>query len=485
MDLTKYTDANKSSSVIASFTKDQLNAYTHLIDFINRGFDENDYRRALIGSAGTGKTYMIKEVINKCNLSNSTIGLAAPTHKAARVLSNSTNIKTSTIASDLGFRLNTDLEDFDINNPPFDPLGEKKIKGYRLYIIDEASMIGRSLKTYIEKECKENGCMIIYMGDSSQLPPVKETISPCLRGIKYYELNQIVRQEEDNPVSELLKILRKDIDNRSWKFLEYINKNRYAFDSTQTKGYYTCGAYEFQSLVIDGFYNEEFTRDVDTCRLITYTNKSVSEWNKFIRNNIIEGSDKAILTRNDLVMSYNTFVDEFKDTIIVNSEDYIIHDIKNFTNKDEIFGFNVTFIQVNGGNRTKPLFVVDHSNLNNVMLYYKLGETYIQNAINAEKYNRSKRWKEYYEFRERNLLLVNLLDRSTGKIKFSRDLDYGFALTANKAQGSTYSDVYVDINDIVFDMRTGNPWGNIDETLRRLYTACSRCKNRLYLCYGK
>ncbi len=38
------------------------------------------------------------------------------------------------------------------------------------------------------------------------------------------------------------------------------------------------------------------------------------------------------------------------------------------------------------------------------------------------------------DFRERNLLLVNLLDRSTGKIKFSRDLDYGFALTANKAQ---------------------------------------------------
>ena len=26
---------------------------------------------------------------------------------------------------------------------------------------------------------------------------------------------------------------------------------------------------------------------------------------------------------------------------------------KSFTNKDEIFGFNVTFIQVNGGNRTK------------------------------------------------------------------------------------------------------------------------------------
>ena len=307
--------------------------------------------------------------------------------------------------------------------------------------------------------------------DNYQLPPVKETRSRCFDNIKFYTLRQIVRQEESNPVSELLRILRKDIDNRTWKFLEFINRNRYAFDSTQTKGYYTCGAFEFQSLVIDGFYNEEFTRDVDTCRLVTYTNKSVSDWNKLIRKNIIEDSGKAILTKNDLVMSYNTFIDDFKDTIIVNSEDYIIHDIKNFTNRDNIHGFNVTFIQVNGGNRTKPLFVVDHSDFNN--------------AMHADKYNRTKRWKEYYEFRERNLLLVNLLDKATNKIKFSRDLDYGFALTSHKAQGSTYADVYIDINDIVFDTRTGNPWGDIDNTLRRLYTACSRCKNRLYLCYGQ
>ena len=33
---------------------------------------------------------------------------------------------------------------------------------------------------------------------------------------------------------------------------------------------------------------------------------------------------------------YNTFIDDFKDTIIVNSEDYIIHDIKNFTNRDNV-----------------------------------------------------------------------------------------------------------------------------------------------------
>lgn len=482
MDVTKFSDANKSSSVIASFTKDQLNAYTHLVDFINRGFNQDDYKRALVGSAGTGKTYMIKEVIEKCNLSNSVIGLAAPTHKAARVLSMSTGIKVSTIASDLGFRLNTDLEDFDINNPPFDPLGEKKIKGYHLYIIDEASMIGKKLKTYIERECEQNGCMIIYMGDSAQLPPVKESFSPCLRNIKYYELNQIVRQEEDNPVSYLLKLLRYDIQHKTWKFLEYINANRFQFDITQSKGYYTCGLLEFQSLVIDGFNNDEFTNNVDMCRLVAYTNTAVNNWNKFIRKSIIQDSNRAALTRNDLILSYTTLVNEFNEAIITNSEDYIVKDISNFTNRDGIRGFNVQFTCINGGQSTKPLFVVDHEDRTNIILYYKLCNQYVESAKNAPAHSRRARWKQYYEFKERNLLLANI-NNKFGKIEYYRDLDYGFAITSHKAQGSTFQDVYVDINDIVF-MANGSPYGDIDNTLRRLYTACSRCKNRLFLCYG-
>lgn len=277
--------------------------------------------------------------------------------------------------------------------------------------------------------------------------------------------------------------MRYDIQHRSWTFLEYINRNRFAFDISQSKGYYTCNRQEFESLVVDGFYCEEFTRDIDTARLVCYTNKAVSTWNSFIRNNIIEDCNKAVLTKNDLLLSYITLVDDFNDTIITNSEDYIIKDITNFTNKDGIKGFMVKFISVNGGESTKPLFVVDHSDYSNVAIYYKLCNNLIDNAKAATNItSRRQRWKEYYEFKERNLLLVNLLNKQ-GKIEFSRDLDYGFALTANKSQGSTFKDVYVDVNDIVF-MSNGTPYSNIDETLRRLYTACSRCKNRLFLCYG-
>ena len=90
------------------------------------------------------------------------IGLAAPTHKACRVLYESiglSNIKPNTLQSDLGLRLNFDVDKFDINNPPFDPKGKIKISNYKIYIIDEASMINRGLSMFLEKICKWRNCV--------------------------------------------------------------------------------------------------------------------------------------------------------------------------------------------------------------------------------------------------------------------------------------------------------------------------------------
>ena len=74
------------------------------------------------------------------------------------------NIKVNTLQSDLGLRLNFDVEKFDIDNPPFDPKGRIKISNYQLYIVDESSMINRGLIMFLEKTCKSNKCKIIYIG---------------------------------------------------------------------------------------------------------------------------------------------------------------------------------------------------------------------------------------------------------------------------------------------------------------------------------
>ena len=221
----------------SGFTDDQQKAYDELMKFINSEYNPNDYKRALSGPAGTGKTFLVKALIMNSQISYSTIGLAAPTHKASRILNQSVHIpgiSVNTLQSDLGLRLNVDVEKFDINNPPFDPRGKIKIKNYSLYIVDEASMISISLLALLEKVCKTNNCKIIYIGDPYQLPPTTSKYSPAFRGIKIHSLKQIVRQGDDNPISYLLELLRKDIENKSYTFLNYINTFRSKFNTDYT-----------------------------------------------------------------------------------------------------------------------------------------------------------------------------------------------------------------------------------------------------------
>nr|DAW71207.1 MAG TPA: ATP dependent DNA helicase [Crassvirales sp.] len=487
MDITISKANGKDAVSLLGLTNDQSKAYDDLIKFINTDFNPNDFKRALSGAAGTGKTYLLKALIKNCGMSYHAIGCSAPTHKACRVMSESIRINgvnVNTLQSDLGLKINFDAEKFDINNPPFDPKGRIKIGEYKLYIIDEASMIPRGLCIFLERTCKTNGCKLIYVGDNSQLSPVNEKKSAAFIGIKLYTLKQIVRQEEDNPIKYLLELLRYDIKHKTFSFLNYISKNKVAFDNDNIKGFQVCNEQEFNQIVYNNFNDDHITNNVDFVKIVAYTNNCVSSWNKIVRESIISDADKSVITKNDLIISYVTLVDKFNDTIIKNSEEYIIKDIVNYTHpKYNIKGFMIRFIAIHGGQSTTPLFVVDHKDRTSVLQYINISNNLIHNAKVARPITRSQRWKEYFEFKESCLLLTNILD-NTGKIMFSRDLDYGFAVTSHKSQGSTYDTALVDVNDIVYD-KFSHPYTDAEEINRRLYVACSRCKNKLYLKFGQ
>ena len=492
MNNTKFSISASATNKVSTsnFTNDQLKAYDELMKFIDSPFNSKDYKRALIGAAGTGKTFLVRALLLNSTLSYSLIGLSAPTHKACRVLGESihiSGIKVNTIQSDLGLRLNFDIDKFDPNNPPFDPKGKIKIGNYKLYIVDEASMINSRLCIILEKTCASNKCKIIFIGDDSQLAPVGEKYSSAFRNIKSYSLKQIVRQGEDNPVSYLLELLRYDINHKTYKFLNYIQRFKEQFNADYTKGYQVCDANTFNQTVYNNFNDEELTRNVDYAKVISYTNLNVSSWNKFIRNSIIADSDKSILTKNDLIISYVTIVNEFNDCVIKNSEEYIINDIQNFIDsrydKNGLKGFLVKFQAIHGGDITTPLFVIDHTDSYTVQRYVQINNSMIEAAKTARANIRNEKWKSYFAFKEYCLLMVNIISPD-GKIITSRSLDYGFALTAHKSQGSTFDTALVDVNDIVFD-KYGQPYANAEEVNRRLYVACSRCKNKLYLKFGR
>ena len=469
-----------------TFTEDQEKAIDGLITFIGKPFNPAKYIVGLTGAGGTGKTFITNYIITHCKYSNSVIKCTSPTHKACRVFSQAINGKNvDTIQSTFGLRIDMRLEDFDPINPQFNPMAKPKLDNVKLLLVDEASMLPAKLVTFICNKCKELNIKIIFIGDSHQLAPVNERKSIAFdRCYVVYNLTQIVRQGEQNPINELLQILRYDIEHKTYRFLEYISKRRGETVYNEFgEGFTICGPKVFKDVIDMSFSNEEYTKNIDMYRIIGYTNNCVAGWNNYIRNSIIRDADKNIITKNDLMMSYETIVNEFMEIVINNSEEYIINDIVNFVDDKYGFkGFLVKFQLIHGGTITRPLFIIDHRDRFTILKYHKTVSELINSARNAHGGTRVSKWKAYYDFKKKYILAANVIDR-TGKQLYSRDIDYGFAITSHKSQGSTYDTVFVDVNDMVYD-KNGRPYADQDDLLRRLYVGCSRARKELILCYG-
>lgn len=481
--------SNNNEQIV--FTKSQEKAVDGIIDFIAQPFDSNDFVRSISGPGGTGKTFITNYIIRHCKFSDSIIRCAAPTHKACRVLSNALNgKKVDTIQSLLGLRLNLSLEDFNPVRPQFDPIGRNKLQDKtdytRLLIIDEASMIPTKLYNYLIKVCKGKCCKVITIGDASQLSPVNERKSIAFaNNSDIYYLKEIVRQEANNPITDLLKIVRDDIKNKTYRFVDYLNvyPNRY---NEIGEGYSVVPKAQFANIISREFNNPEYTSNIDMYRVIAYTNIAVSSWNNYVRNIIVKDAYKSVLTKNDLVMSYKNLVDEFNSQILINSEEYIVKDISDFVDRKYGFkGIMVKFQAIHGGKVTPPILIINHKDRETLVAYYNIVNNMMRDAMNETDHSaRTKLWKKYYEFKNKYLLCTNILDKNDPtKIILDRDIDYGFAISAHKSQGSTYENVFVDLNNMLYD-KNGYVYTNVDDVLRRVYVAFSRAKHSLTISYG-
>ena len=466
------------------FTKDQQNAIDGILDFISKPFNNNNYIVGLVGAGGTGKTFITNYIIKNSKLSNSVIKCTSSTHKACRVFSEALKGKTvDTIQSTFGLRLDLKLEDFDPQNPQFNPIATPKLSNIKLLLVDEASMLPAKLVTFICNKCKEMKIKIIFIGDDFQLAPVNEKESIAFkRCSKLYKLTEIVRQGTFNPINNLLKLLREDINNNTYHFLSFILKNKNYINYNEIgEGFTICDLNMFKEIIDKNFSNEAYTKNIDMYRVIAYTNNCVSNWNNYIRNNIIKNSDKSIITKNDLIMSYETIVNEFMEIVINNSEEYIINDIVNFVESNYgLKGFLIKFQLIHGGKITRPIFVLDHTDRESLIKYYNQLNELINDAKNATGGTRAKKWRKYYDFKKSILLAANILTKD-GRILYKRDIDYGFAITSHKSQGSTYDVVFIDIKDMIYD-KNNIIYSDINDMLRRLYVACSRAKKELILC---
>lgn len=446
------------------------------IEKLDNWYHSDELECTLCGFAGTGKTHILRYFLE--NVVDKSFTITAPTHKALRVLEAQVGRKGMTLHSLHGLKPNIDLQNFDIEAPQFDPLNPSRIQNYNLVVIDECSMINKDLFTLNHNKAIEYKVKILYVGDPLQLPPVKEQLSLTFGVVKNkIELTEIIRQEEGNPLLELFKLLRYDIVNKTNTFLHYIVKNR--SNIKNGIGYEIVPTTVFRERLIDTFKSDTFHNDIDYMRVTAYTNKAVSQWNNLIRDNII-GKDADIIHINDLILSYNTIVDEFKDPVILNSEDYIIHDIRSYFSDENIKTYAVNLKSMFDGRITPPFLIVDTKDVSFNRYKNVLKHLYDRAANRAQG-----GWFSYYKFKNRFLTNKTFsIDTIHGQKWISKDIDYGYAMTTHKTQGSTFQNVAIDLTDIVFtETRYGRKENDIDMRNKLIYVALSRAKDSVLIKY--
>lgn len=447
----KETDVPTSSNKIepkVQLSSDQQKALDTLLEFLHNG----SAKVALLqGKPGTGKTFVLKELLKKYKYR---AVCTAPTNKATKVLadmltSDSYKPDCCTIFKLLNLTMSSDGEVKELKIPN----KEVDISRFSLVIIDEAFMINSQLKEVLDDVLDKQNIKLLFIGDEYQLPPIGEPIS----AIKEYF------NDGSNPSIMLHEVMR-----HSGNILECVNEIRQAINFPMAyklpflQKFKQADELEAGVTVIpmrDFLSNiQVLARDTDefiipkAAKVIAWRNATVNSFNKEIRK----------------ILFPNTY---FKNTWEVGDRVTVTEPAKNLEGKimatvDEegtiqgvaygrhmfLEGINIYSINVlMDDNLIKTFTIVADDSLeifNNILSAKRLSAR--QN---------SKLWKEYWGIHE-----------AVHYIKHS------YAITAHRAQGSTYNKVFCNLGDILSNRNTR-------EALQCLNVAMSRAKD--YLIIGK
>lgn len=401
----------------------------------------------LAGYAGTGKSTIIKKILDEYRWG---VVVSAPTHKAKKVVMNTTGEDGQTLHALLGLRPDVNLDEFNPNDPKFNPIAIPRINDYNLVIIDEASMINQELYDLILDKTKDSRTKVLFMGDPAQIPPVGEKESVVFNqenGInEFHQLTKIERQTDTNPLAYVYDALRNNLTVIDGGFLR-----RSAMNDLGEGVRFTVNKKRFREAVIEKYKSPEFKKDTDFVKVIAWRNETVMKSNKVIRTALL-GDKTDIVEVGDLLMAYRSVSDEKQRyNIIENSADYRVMEKSALEmNKYDIKGYLIKLREdlPHKHYKFQDVFIVDSNDHDNLHLYADMHD-FFRDMGKSNK----KMWVKYYEFRRNNLIMKTIdtfkngLPRGSSDV-IAKDLDYGYAITGHKSQGSTYSHVFVLEDDI-------------------------------------
>ncbi len=441
-------------------TEQQQLLIEHLSKFLVS--QQRDKTFLLKGYAGTGKTSVVSALVKSLVELEQKVVLLAPTGRAAKVLSHYSGQPAKTIHKHIYRQKSAADVSFVLDN---------NLHPHTLFIVDEASMIanyagegmlfgsGQLLDDLMHFVFSAEGCSLILLGDTAQLPPVMQPFSPALEASKLesyglhvieFTLTQVVRQAIESGILFNATLLRQVVDRDVWPAipqfqLSFIDVKRLTGDE-----------------LIDTIQSTYSLHGMEEAIVITRSNKRANLYNNGIRNRVLQKEEE--ISSGDLLMvvknNYYWSKPYAELDFIANGD---IVEVSRILRHHEMYGFRFIDVLVRFLDyecEMEARFLLDMLQADsparvdeiNRQLFQAVSEDYVEIG------NRRERAKQMQQNPYLNALQVK----------------FAYAVTCHKAQGGQWQTVFIDQGMMADDQLNADYY-------RWLYTAFTRATEMVYL----
>jgi exodeoxyribonuclease-5 len=421
--------------------------------------DDEGWDMYITGRAGTGKTTLMSKLSQICDDRGLDITVCAFTHKACGILRSKlpkkANVKT--LHSFLRKRptvnqLATHEKNITLN-AKFEETEETSI-----LFIDEYSMVGEKDLADIRAEQGETAdgkptMKVVWLGDPNQLPPVGDVQAVSPDGDYNITLTKVYRQASYNPLLDTLDDIISFIQGKPIHALE-------------------CH---------DAFHRNEdivdlYGADQKDKILLAFTNKRVQELNE-------ECEGKPGPTPGDRVFSpttkeYYTFkgwADGYDlQTLDIPFGEPLVRDMKYKSLERLIKNHDMFAIMTSEGGEDVVMAVEfgHYEHKVNLEVLKKAAAASNKAIVKFGKTDNAAMWAKKNHSHKLSRVRGQAWSSFLAYNSFVICLDFTHAMTVHKSQGSTYRNVYLDIQDLGIAAEI-----NLPMYLKLMYVAMSRASN--------
>jgi len=412
----------------------------------------NEMYFLLDGAGGTGKSYLVNEVLK--NIKSIPL-LLSPTNEALKQLKDKTegDYEFRTIHSALGLAPTTTEKDIKFEHIAIPSLWDD----FNLAVVDEVSMVDNwAIELLISI-----GIKILYLGHGSQLPPVKTNLSvfdKCVSPVF----------EKGYPTTKLTIPMRNV--GKLWEFNNLIEETIYSKDRRIPNDFDIDRANMLQYL--DSPQGKDELLHGET-KIVLYTNGGVDRYNNIVRDKLFGSSAKSKYLSGDKVILIQPLteineLERYSDLALkraMNKEH-----AKHYANtKAEVYSCKEVVIKLNNSLHI-PCYKIEVKTDEGMSQFYECIDS--NDYLKISTYYEHLAWGKHTKkdkdkaYKEKHFILSCFAN-----------IKHYYAATAHRLQGASIPKVKVIFNDIA---KCGNPI--LKQKL--LYVACSRAINDLGIYRG-